>query len=73
MKIIVCVKHVPDTAATIKIAGDSGYEDSDIKFVANPYDEHGIEEAVSIVEKQGGEVVILTVGKAEAVSTIRSA
>ncbi|WP_413837760.1 electron transfer flavoprotein subunit beta/FixA family protein, partial [Desulfobacula sp.] len=34
---------------------------------------HGIEEAVSIVEKQGGEVVILTVGKAEAVSTIRSA
>ncbi|MBT3176772.1 MAG: hypothetical protein HOA72_13095, partial [Desulfobacula sp.] len=41
MKIIVCVKHVPDTAATIKIAGDSGYEDSDIKFVANPYDEHG--------------------------------
>ena len=28
---------------------------------------------MSIVEKQGGEVVILTVGKAEAVSTIRSA
>ena len=73
MKICVCVKPVPDTAATIKIAGDNGFEDSDIKFVCNPYDEYGIEEAVSIVETRGGEVVIVTVGKAEAVSTIRGA
>ena len=73
MKIFVCVKHVPDTAATIKLAGDTGFDDSDLKFISNPYDEYGIEEAVSIVEKQGGEVVILTVGRAAAVSTIRSA
>jgi electron transfer flavoprotein beta subunit len=73
MKIIVCVKHVPDTAATIKVAGDNGYEEGGVKFVVNPYDEFGIEEAVRIVEKQGGEVVILTVGKQAAVSTIRSA
>lgn len=71
MKICVCVKHVPDTAASIKLAGDTGFEDSEIKFVPNPYDEYGIEEAVSLVEKQGGEVVIVTVGKASAVSTIR--
>jgi len=73
MKIFVCVKHVPDTAATIKVAGATGFEDSDVKFISNPYDEYGIEEAVSIVEKEGGEVVILTVGKPEAVSTIRGA
>ena len=73
MKICVCVKHVPDTAASIKLAGDNGFEDSEIKFVSNPYDEYGIEEAVSLVEKQGGEVVIVTVGKASAVTTIRSA
>jgi electron transfer flavoprotein beta subunit len=73
MKICVCVKHVPDTAASIKLSGDKGYEDSDIKFISNPYDEYGIEEAVSLVEKQGGEVVIFTVGKAAAVTTIRSA
>ncbi|WP_299977848.1 electron transfer flavoprotein subunit beta/FixA family protein [Desulfobacula sp.] len=73
MKICVCVKHVPDTAATIKLAGDNGFEDSEIKFVPNPYDEYGIEEAVSLVEKQGGEVVIVTVGKATAVTTIRGA
>ncbi len=73
MKICVCVKHVPDTAATIKLAGEVGFEDSEIKFVSNPYDEYGIEEAVSLVEKQGGEVVILTVGKPAAATTIRSA
>jgi len=73
MKIFVCVKHVPDTAATIKVTGDNRYEDEGVKFVVNPYDEFGIEEAVSIVEKTGGEVVVLTVGKAESVSTIRGA
>ncbi|WP_022666893.1 electron transfer flavoprotein subunit beta/FixA family protein [Desulfospira joergensenii] len=73
MKIIVCVKHVPDTAASIKLAGDAGFEDGEIKFVANPYDEYGVEEAVSLTEKNGGEVVILTVGKASAAATIRGA
>lgn len=73
MKICVCVKHVPDTAATIKIEGDAGFKDSEIKFVVNPYDEYGIEEAVKLVEKNGGEVVIVTVGKPEADATIRSA
>lgn len=73
MKICVCVKHVPDTAATIRLAGETGFEDSVIKFVVNPFDEYGVEEAVSLVEKHGGEVVIVTVGKAAAVATIRGA
>jgi len=73
MKIYVCVKHVPDTAASIKLSGDTGFEDSEIKFVANPYDEYGLEEAVTLVENQGGEVVIVTVGKEAATTTIRSA
>ncbi|WDP91710.1 MAG: electron transfer flavoprotein subunit beta/FixA family protein [Desulfobacter sp.] len=73
MKIFVCVKHVPDTAANIKLAGNNGFEDSEIKFVVNPYDEFGVEEAVSLVEKNGGEVVIVTVGKAAAAATIRGA
>lgn len=73
MKIFVCVKHVPDTAAVIKVEGDAGYDDSDTIFIANPYDEFGVEEAVSLVEEQGGEVVILTVAQPAAVSTIRGA
>jgi len=71
MKVFVCVKHVPDTAATIQVRGDNGYEDQGIKFVANPYDEYGMEEAVRLVEKHGGEVVAVTFGKPEAIATLR--
>jgi electron transfer flavoprotein beta subunit len=73
MKIFVCVKHVPDTANSITIAGENTYDDSDVKFIINPYDEFALEEAVSIVEDKGGEVVVLTVGKDAATTTIRSA
>ena len=73
MKIFVCIKHVPDTAATIKLAGSTDYEDKDVKFVMNPYDEFAVEEAVQLAEKTGGEAVILTVGPADAVATLRSA
>jgi len=73
MKICVCVKHVPDTAATIQVLGDNGYEDKGIKFVANPYDEFGIEEAVKLAGAKSGEVVVITMGKTEAITTLRSA
>ena len=71
MKICVCVKAVPDTAVSIKLSGVAGFEDSEMKPVPNPYDEYGLEEAVSLVEKQGGEVVAVTVGKASAEATLR--
>lgn len=72
MKIFVCVKHVPDTAANIKIVDENGFDES-VKFVMNPYDEYALEEAVKIVQAQGGEVVAISVGKPAAVNTLRSA
>lgn len=72
MKIYVCLKSVPDTAANIRVVGTNGFDDS-VKFVINPYDEYASEEAVQLVEKEGGEVVLITVGKASALSTVRSA
>ena len=74
MQVYVCVKHVPDTAANIKIKGENDYDTTGLKFVVNPYDEYGLEEAVRLVEKAGkGEVVIVTVGPAQAANTMRSA
>jgi len=72
MKIYVCVKHVPDTAANIKVIGTNGFDES-VKFLINPYDEYAIEEAAQLVEKEGGEVVLVTVGKETAMATVRSA
>jgi electron transfer flavoprotein beta subunit len=73
MQIYVCVKHVPDTAANIKIVGENGFDDAGCKFIANPYDEYAVEQAVQLVEKNGGEVIVVTVGKSAAVATIRAA
>jgi len=74
MQIYVCVKHVPDTAANIKITGRDSFDDTNCKFVINPYDEYGLEEAVQLIEKQGqGEIVAVTVGKEAAAATLRSA
>lgn len=72
MKIYVCVKHVPDTAANIKVVGDNGFNEA-VKYVLNPYDEYAVEEAIQLVKKEGGEVVVVTVGKDAAANTIRSA
>lgn len=72
MQVYVCIKHVPDTAANIKVIGASKFNQS-VKFVVNPYDEYGVEEAIRIVNKTGGEVIIVTVGKEAAVITMRSA
>ncbi|MEN8244005.1 MAG: electron transfer flavoprotein subunit beta/FixA family protein [Thermodesulfobacteriota bacterium] len=72
MQIYVCLKHVPDTAANIKVVEPAGFDES-VKFVVNPYDEYGLEEALQIVAKAGGEIVAVTVGKESAVSSLRTA
>lgn len=73
MKIYVCVKHVPDTAAKITVIDGSGFAET-CKFIVNPYDEYAVEEAVQLSKKAGeGEVIIVTVGKEAAVTTMRAA
>ena len=73
MKIYVCVKHVPDTAARITVVGGTGFAET-CKFIVNPYDEYGVEEAVLQVKQAGsGEVVVVTVGQESALVTMRAA
>ncbi len=74
MNIIACVKQVPDTEAQIKVKADgSGIEEGQIKWVMNPYDEFGVEEALKMKEKNGGDVTVVCVGPARAMETIRTA
>ena len=71
MRIFVCAKHVPDTAAKITIKEPKGIDES-VKYVMNPYDEYGVEEALQLKSKAGGEVVVVCVGKSDALNTIKS-
>jgi electron transfer flavoprotein beta subunit len=74
MKIVVCVKQVPDTETRVQIApeGDTIVE-SDINWIVSPYDEFAIEEALKIKEAKGGEVIAVTVGPDRAQSALRTA
>lgn len=73
MKIVVCVKFVPDTATKIKIAPSGKEIDlTDVAFVVNPYDEFAVEEALKIKEKLGGEVVVVGAGSEQATTGLRT-
>ncbi len=73
MKIYVCVKHVPDSAAKITITGNNRIDES-VTFLMNPYDEHAIEEAARLKKQvDGAEVIAVSVGKPDAANTIQSA
>ena len=63
MKIVVCVKQVPDTEARIKIAPDGkAIGESDLNWIVSPYDEMAIEEGLKLKEAKGGDVTLVSVG-----------
>jgi electron transfer flavoprotein beta subunit len=76
MRILVCVKQVPDTETKVKIAADSvSIDTSAVKWVMNPYDEFAVEEAVKVKEAQpGAQVFVITAGpKKRAGEVLRTA
>jgi electron transfer flavoprotein beta subunit len=74
MKIAVCVNHVPDTAAKIKIGADGkSIDPAGVQYIINPYDEFAVEEALKAKEKSGGEVVAISLGSDANKETIRKA
>ncbi|HEV2358176.1 MAG TPA: electron transfer flavoprotein subunit beta/FixA family protein [bacterium] len=73
MNIVVCVKHVPDTEAQVRIRADGlGIDESGLNFVLNFYDEHGVEEALRIKERRGGTVTLLAAGPPRAAEGLRA-
>ena len=71
--VYVCVKHVPDSAATITVT-DKNRIDEKITFLINPYDEHALTEASRIRENAAEtEIVAVCLGKPAAEATLRSA
>ncbi|MEA3287138.1 MAG: electron transfer flavoprotein subunit beta/FixA family protein [Candidatus Marinimicrobia bacterium] len=75
MKIVVCVKQVPDTETKVVIGADGlSIDPGDVKYVINPYDEYAVEEALALKEAAGeGEVIVLTLGGEEAQPAMRTA
>ena len=75
MKILVAVKRVMDYNVKARVKSDgSGVELANVKMSMNPFDEIAVEEAVRLKEAGvASEVVIVSMGEAKCVETIRSA
>jgi electron transfer flavoprotein beta subunit len=72
VRILVCVKRVPVTGGKIVPTDDAQEIDTrHLGFTISPHEECAVEEAVRIVEAQGGESVVLTLGPAEAEEQLR--
>jgi electron transfer flavoprotein beta subunit len=70
--VLVCVKRVPITGGRMVLTDDAqALETKHLGFTISPHEECGVEEAVRIVEAGGGEVVVLTLGPAEAEEQVR--
>jgi electron transfer flavoprotein beta subunit len=72
VRILVAVKRVPITGGKMVLTDDEqSIQTRHLGFTISPHEECGVEEAVRIVEAQGGEVVVLTLGPPEAEEQLR--
>jgi electron transfer flavoprotein beta subunit len=73
LKIISCIKPVPDPGSRLVINETKTWiKDQDLTFVASEADNYALEEALRLKEKNGGEVVVLSMGGEEAARVLRS-
>jgi electron transfer flavoprotein beta subunit len=72
VRLLCLVKRVPITGGKMVLTADEqAIETKHLGFTISPHEECGVEEAVRIVEAQGGEVVVLTLGPPEAEDQLR--
>ena len=74
MKILVTAKRVEDPESKIKVKPDgSDIVKEGLKYKINPFDEIGVEEALRLVAKHQGEVVVVSIGGKEVQEQLRHA
>jgi electron transfer flavoprotein beta subunit len=74
MKILVCIKQVPDMECRFRPNGaGTWYEEADLAFRINEYDEYAVEQAAQIKEQLSGdaEITILSIGPDRVQESIR--
>jgi len=73
MKIIVCIKQVPDTTE-VKINKETNTLIREgVASIINPFDLYAVEEGLRLREKYGGTVTVLSMGPPQVVDSLREA
>jgi electron transfer flavoprotein beta subunit len=73
MKILVCMKQVPQKDAPLKLNPEGTWIREDISYEVNEPDAFALEEALRQKEKHSGEVVVITAGPARSQQVLREA
>lgn len=74
MNVVVCVKQIPDPNAAGKLDPQTKrLVREGVDLVLDPGDEHAVEAGLQLVEKDSGEVVVVSMGPLKAMEAIRRA
>ena len=71
MKIIVCVKQVPDTSGKVAVNPDGTLNRASMAAITNPDDLNAVEAALVLKEQTGAEVVVVSMGPPPAEGMLR--
>ncbi|MBR4588268.1 MAG: electron transfer flavoprotein subunit beta/FixA family protein [Lachnospiraceae bacterium] len=73
MKVIVCIKQVPDTKGGVKFNPDGTLDRAAMLAIMNPDDKAGLEAALRLKDQYGAEVTVITMGLPKATDMLREA
>ena len=76
MKILVCIKQVPDMESVFRVNAEATWLDErDLAFRMNEYDEYAVEQAVRLKEQAGNapDITVLSIGPSRVVEAIKKA
>ncbi len=73
MKIVVCIKQVPDTKGGVQFNPDGTLNRAAMMSIMNPDDKAGLEAALRIKDQYGAEVTVVTMGLPKADEMLREA
>jgi len=69
---VVCVKQVADTETRVKVAADGkSLDPAGVTWILNPYDEFAVEQAMRVKERDGGELIAVSLGPAGVQTALR--
>ena len=73
MKLIVCVKQVPDTSGKVAVKADGTMDRAAMDTISNPDDMNALEAALKIKDATGCKVTVVTMGPPPAAGMLREA
>lgn len=71
MKVIVCVKQVPDTSGKVAVNPDGTLNRASMQTITNPDDMNAVEAALKLKDETGCKVVVVSMGPPPAMGMLR--